>query len=277
MVEAIEHVSVVLGEKMPALTQDLRKRTSNVRRLRMHDGPPVELTYMPGDVPFGDGSVVMLMNIGKAEDVASALAVAARESARHDVNVLAFAKSAVFNQPRLQNVIQSLGRATRRLGVIVEDKPQNLTLSKVEARLKEWIPIWHSSAENEETQEQHYLAFRKRLSDEKTGRLDGQKIASLLGLNTPEMGSLCGVSRQSFHANPTSKGIQPKLEVLAEVARGVLWCGNDEARFRAWLTRPNPDFPEYEGRQLSPLDLIRMGHAGVIASKVQNLLTGHPS
>ena len=91
------------------------------------------------------------------------------------------------------------------------------------------------------------------------------------------MGTICGVSKQSIHANPTSKGIQEKLEPLVKAARGVLWCGGDEAKFKTWLNQPNPDFPEYEGRQLSPLDLIRMGHAQVIADKVQNLLTGHPS
>ena len=122
-----------------------------------------------------------------------------------------------------------------------------------------------------------YLALRFRLSDETTGRLDGSKIAKLFGLSTAEMGTICGVTKQSFHANSTSKGIQEKLEPLAKAARGVLWCGGDEAKFKMWLNQPNPDFPEYQNKQLTPLDMIRMGHAQIIADKVQNLLTGHPA
>ncbi len=284
MPEPIEYVNVMLEGRMPTLRHEV-KHLSKPRKLKTKDGQIYEVLYVVGhaDPPPGIRYVhgpkhdnIIVMN---ADSPAKAETVMCRILDGGELigsNVLAFTKPKVWNQPRLQNLVQSVGRATR-LGLVVEDEPEKITLSKLEANLKEWLPAWHLQAGASRTMHPPYLALRQRLSDESSGRLDGAKIAKLFGLSTAEMGAICGVSKQSFHANFTSKGIQEKLEPLAKAARGVLWCGGDEAKFKAWLNEPNPDFPEYEGKQLSPLDLIRMGHAQVIAAKVQNLLTGHPA
>ncbi|MGV3663229.1 MAG: hypothetical protein ACO1TE_23860 [Prosthecobacter sp.] len=193
-----------------------------------------------------------------------------------DLRSLFFAEPDVFNQPQMQSLMRAVVWDAAA-GMVVA-KPETVRLPVVEEYLSRWLDVW-SEQKAEPSTDTHppYLALRQRLSDEATGRLDGSKIAKLFGLSTQEMGKLCGVTKQSFHKNPTSKGMQEKLEPLVKAARGVLWCGGDEGRFRTWLNAPNADFPEVEGRQLTPLDLIRMGHAQVIADKVQNLLTGHPS
>ena len=269
---------------MPGLRHELEQLPAKPRKIRAKDGQIYVLTYnfddhlatSPMEGPdFSQGNVFITNadSSAKAENVIGRV-LDGNEFA--DASVLAFTKANVFNQPHLQTLVQSVGRVTR-FGMVVEDKPGKITLSKLEAALNDWLPVWSREINSEPKEHPPYLAIRHRLSDETSGRLDAGKIAKLFGLSMAEMGALCGVSKQSVHANPTSKGIQEKLEPLVKAARGVLWCGGDESKFKTWLNQPNPDFPEYEGRQLSPIDLIRMGHAQVIADKVQNLLTGHPA
>lgn len=122
------------------------------------------------------------------------------------------------------------------------------------------------------------LLLRKaRLRNPDTGRLDANLIADLLGLSLPDIARFCGVSKQSITHHPDSSGIQAKLRALDDVAQALLWCGDSEAKLRAWLKRSNRDFPEVDGKKLSPLDLILRGHAELVTQKIHNLRTGHPS
>jgi len=116
-----------------------------------------------------------------------------------------------------------------------------------------------------------------RLRDPLTGRLDANRIADLLGISRVNMARLCGVSMQRLNQSPASSGIQAKLQSLEDVAQALGWCGGSEIKLRAWLNRPNHDFPEVYGQKPSPLDLILLGHAKLVAQKVHNLRTGHPS
>lgn len=147
---------------------------------------------------------------------------------------------------------------------------------QVESALMDWLPIWRQAGKSERDQHPPYLEISQSLRDGTTGRIDAAKVAGLLGLTMTEMGKVCGVTKQAISKNPTSKRLQVKLQPLVEVARGLLWFGGDEGKFKVWLRTPNPDFPKFRGRQISPLDVIQKGHAQVVADKVQNLLAGHP-
>jgi hypothetical protein len=116
-----------------------------------------------------------------------------------------------------------------------------------------------------------------RLRDLGTGQLDANRIADLLGISRPDIARLCGVSEQSLNQTPAGPAIQTKLQPLEDVAHALLWCGGSMAKLHAWLNRPNRDFPMVNGKRPSPLDLILSGHAELVARKVHNLRTGHPS
>jgi putative toxin-antitoxin system antitoxin component (TIGR02293 family) len=117
-----------------------------------------------------------------------------------------------------------------------------------------------------------------RLRNPDNGRLDANLIADLLGLSLPDIARSCGVSKQSLNQNPASPGIQTKLQSLDDVAQALLlWCGDNEAKLRDWLNRPNRDFPELNGQTPSPRDLILRGHPELVTQKIHNLRTGHPS
>lgn len=121
------------------------------------------------------------------------------------------------------------------------------------------------------------LDLSARLRDPANGRLDAKAIATLLGIPLTDLARLCAVSKQNLSQNPTSAGIQAALQVFDEIAQALLWCGGSEAKFRAWINRPNRDFPEVDGKKPSPLDLILRGHAELVAQKAHNLRTGQPS
>lgn len=116
-----------------------------------------------------------------------------------------------------------------------------------------------------------------RLRDLGTGRLDANLIAELLGISRPDIARLCGVSEQILNQTPAGFAIQDKLEPLEDVAQALRWCGGNKAKLHAWLNHPNHDFPEVDGKKCSPLDLILGGHMKLVAHKVHNLCTGHPS
>ena len=123
----------------------------------------------------------------------------------------------------------------------------------------------------------HSTDLRIRLRNPATGRLDASPIAALLGISLYDIARLCDVSTESISQNPSSSGIQAKLQLLEGVTYALRWCDGSEAKFRAWLSCPNRDFPEMNGQKLSPLDLILQGHVELVAQKVHNLRAGHPS
>lgn len=177
---------------------------------------------------------------------------------------------AIFNEPAFRDAIQGGG-----IEVLV-DGSKMLAVS----RLAPWIDrvartIREAPAPVDSAADP--MGVSTRLRDPASGRLDALKVAGLLGIVPARLARLCGVSRQNLGQSPTSAGIQAALQPLENVAEGLSWCGGDEGKFRAWLNRPNPDFPKVHGKTLSPMDLILQGHAPIVARKVANLRTGHPA
>lgn len=122
------------------------------------------------------------------------------------------------------------------------------------------------------------LDLSSMLRDDATGRLHAQKIAKLLGISMATIaGNVCGVSRQALSQRPASAGIQGRLQSLEDVAMILLWCGGSKARMRAWLNRPNADFPPIGGKTPSPRDLILHGHSEIVAERVRNMRVGIPA
>jgi hypothetical protein len=121
------------------------------------------------------------------------------------------------------------------------------------------------------------LELSTRLRNPTTGALDANLIADLLGISHADIARLCGVTKENLKKSPSSSGIQAKLQPLEDVAHALLWCGGSEAKFRAWLNRPNHDFSAVDGKKPSPLNLILLGHAELVAQKAYNLRTGQPS
>ena len=187
--------------------------------------------------------------------------------------MIAVASPKVFNSPHFRAVLTG-----KHVEVLVEEH-ENFKVRQLDpwiAKLLETLGKQQSTVAKKSAP--NPLDISKRLRDPVTGRLDALKIKSLFGFTLENLATkVCGVRRQNIHQNPTSAGIQEKLQTLEEIAQLLHWCGGDDEKFRAWLKRPKRDFPAIEGKAPSPMDLILLGHAEIVANKTHNLLTGQPA
>jgi len=215
---------------------------------------------------------VTVFGFGKTRELARARKLVKEYSQPHHA-MIAVASPAVFNNPAFRSVLMG-----KHVEVLVEEheKFQVKHLDPWIARLMESMPKRKTSTAKKPAPDP--LNISKSLRDSASGRLDARKFVELFGISSADLATkVCGLKRQAVHQNPTSAGIQEKLQPLEEIAQLLHWCGGDEAKLRAWLKRPNRDFQVLDGKTPSPLDLILKGHAEIVANKVHNLLTGHPA
>lgn len=224
----------------------------------------------PGSQEIGS---VMVIPFAKDADLDAVRKMLGKITTR----MIAIASPAIYNRPEFRDCL-----ADRNIDAIVEE-PEDFELE----HLRDWIsriPEILTPAAKRKIKSSpsaapaDMLEFSKRLRDSATGRLDARQFTALLGISLTDLATkVCGISKQALAQCPTSAGIQKKLQPLEEIAQLLFWCGGDEEKLRAWLNRPNRDFPPVEGRAPSPMDLILLGHAGIVANKAHNLRTGHPS
>jgi transcriptional regulator with XRE-family HTH domain len=108
------------------------------------------------------------------------------------------------------------------------------------------------------------------LRDDATGRLDAQKVKDLFGVKMAAIADAAGISRQALDQNPCSEKAQPVLKLFERIAR--LRANpqfSDSADLRKWFRRPLPLFSNHSAE-----DLFKAGRLDVVATKVDEMLTG---
>lgn len=220
--------------------------------------------------------IITVLGVSKAGDVARFIKVA-KTYVRDGKAMVAVASPSIFNHPRYRDAIEDVH--IPGVGVLVEE-PSEFEVDQLGPWVIRILNVGKSGERRAPVPACEFtpLDISARLRDPASGRLDANRISDLLGVSKSDLATkVCGVSRQALGQYPASAGIQEKLQPLEDVAQALIWCGGDEAKLRAWLKRPNRDFPKVDGRIPSPLDLILLGHADVVARKVENLRTGQPA
>jgi len=218
------------------------------------------------------GCTVSVFGFTKTAQLGRARKLVKQHSRPHQA-MIAIASPAVFNDPEFRSVFTG-----DHVEVLMEDR-NNFHVS----HLVPWISKLLKALAKDPPAPASKPAFDSldistRLRDPASGRLNAAHFVDLLGISSSDLATkVCGVSKQAISQNPTSAGIQDKLQPLEEIALLLHWCGGDAAKLRAWLMRPNRDFPAISGKTPSPMDLILLGHAPIVAQKAHNLLTGHPA
>lgn len=274
-----EFGSAVTGKFVakPAATGAIRiSGTVQYIDLGNESGEPAHLAA--SDVKATKGPFVSVFHVVDRAALTKTLKLA-RQAPHLGHPTIAVVSPEVFNEPDLRQAI------VEGYSDVLVQEPEEIGIARlVRFFEKSTRPILHKLAKRHREPAQPQASVEASLTGlsarlrDPSGRLDARKISDLLGITMTDLATkVCGVTKQALSQSPTSAGIQDKLQPLEDAAQLLHWCGGDEAKLRAWLKRPNPDFPEIEGKTPSPVDLILRGHAGIVARKVHKLRTGHPA
>lgn len=105
----------------------------------------------------------------------------------------------------------------------------------------------------------------------KTGRIDAVLVAKVFDLNMTEISANVGISRQALAKTPDSSGAQPKLQHFERIARALITMNGSVKDFKMWLNCPNPEFENH-----TPLDVIKLGEAQMLADWIDDARLGSP-
>lgn len=104
------------------------------------------------------------------------------------------------------------------------------------------------------------------------GRLSIDRVASLFGLKTIELGRLIGrTNKAALSKTPDAESLQEALKPYSDIAL-LRTDGFGDAPFRKWLNTPNEHM-----KNRSPMDWIRDGRTADVAGFVYGILTGQPT
>ncbi len=112
----------------------------------------------------------------------------------------------------------------------------------------------------------------KELRNKKTGRLDAVFIAKAFGLSIAELGQSIDRSTASIHRMPDSASLQQPLYAFERIASAIKhMTGSLQPGLKIWLNAPNDAFPNK-----LPVNIIKQGHASLLADGLEDALLGHP-
>ncbi|MBY0548047.1 MAG: hypothetical protein K2W95_12200 [Candidatus Obscuribacterales bacterium] len=111
------------------------------------------------------------------------------------------------------------------------------------------------------------------LRNNKTGRLDAEKIAVTFGIALSDIARAVNKSYSTVHKTPDSAALQNALYPFERIAAAIktITGGELEPGLKIWLNAPNKAFPKD-----LPVELIKQGHASMLADMLEDVLLGQP-
>jgi hypothetical protein len=88
------------------------------------------------------------------------------------------------------------------------------------------------------------------LHDGKSGRIDAQKVANVVGVPLKRLSEGFGLRYGSVHRNPSAESWQPVLKPLKRCLEILHEFFEKPQTIRIWLNTPHPDFNEKTALQL---------------------------
>jgi hypothetical protein len=108
----------------------------------------------------------------------------------------------------------------------------------------------------------------------KSGRLDAEKISLCFGITLSDLARAVNKPYSTIHKTPDSAALQASLYPFERIASAIktITGGKLEQGLKIWLNAPNKALPDS-----LPVELIKKGHASVLANMLEDVLLGHPS
>jgi len=191
--------------------------------------------------------------------------------------VVAVLNSKLAGDTQFQRVLFQPGR-TDALRFIMDDKADETPKAVVE-HLNDLIDAVGTEDSHEISKAFHrpYLEASLPIRNPKSQRLDAKLIIDYFGLGLRELARILGKNHATVDKTPDSKNLQAQLQPFEAILRGRILVEHDDTLFRQWLNTACEEFPEREGKVPTPMDIIRMGHPEVVATLVDEALTGQPA
>lgn len=109
------------------------------------------------------------------------------------------------------------------------------------------------------------------LRNDKSGRLDVNRIADLFNLTVTDISRSMGRSQQGLSKTPDAASLQGSLHDFERIASALLTVTGSIKGLKMWLNKPNPEFDED-----CPIDFIKRGQVAFLADLVEDALLGQP-
>jgi len=110
-----------------------------------------------------------------------------------------------------------------------------------------------------------------KLHDEKTGRIDAQKVANFMGVALKPLVEGLGLNYKTVHRSPSAAGVQQALRPLKRSLEILHEFFGSEEAIRVWLNTPHPDL---DGT--TALETILEGKAFAVNLILENAWNGVP-
>ncbi|MBP9093443.1 hypothetical protein KBI23_20655 [bacterium] len=107
----------------------------------------------------------------------------------------------------------------------------------------------------------------------KSGRLDAERISLYFGITLSDLARGLNKSYSTIHKTPDAPALQASLYPFERIASAIkiITGGKLEQGLKIWLNAPNKAFPAS-----LPVELIKQGHASMLADMLEDVLLGHP-
>lgn len=196
--------------------------------------------------------------------------------ARNVRGALAVINQQVASKPEVQRVLFSPGRTHALRFNFEDDVKDNVEL--LIQNLEDLIRSTRDDFENTKRMHTPYLQASEPIRNPKSHRLDAKLIADYFpGLSLRKLAELIDRKVAAVSKTPDAKRIQEALYPFESILRGRILVDGNDALFKQWLNTPSEEFPAIKGKHPTPMDIILKGHPEVVASMVDEQLTGAPT
>jgi len=115
------------------------------------------------------------------------------------------------------------------------------------------------------------VKYVDELRNDDSGRLDAKKVGEVFDLPVTTVASCIGRPRATVDKTPDSIAVQSGLRQFERIASSLLAVTGSIKGLKVWLNSPSAEFEDH-----TPLDVIRLGQAEMLADWVDDARLGSP-
>jgi uncharacterized protein (DUF2384 family) len=148
-----------------------------------------------------------------------------------------------------------------------EKKPQ---LLREAAKLQEQITVIQEQLQHLLHNAGTLQVTLPELHDEKSGRIDAQRLADYLGIPLKRLAEALDLNYKTTHRNPSAESLQATLRPIKRILEILQDFFRKPETVRVWLRTPHPDLGD------SALETILHKKSAAVLTVLENAVAGVP-